>query len=125
MIVGATKRDFNPKVKAKIQLVKSKAEHGPRKDYVTREKGQRLERDANRLKALGECETLNEHIVLVTAVDLYQPVDMHPRTRPARRRHYCQNKRSTKAPNPESYRRNTVPCKSSRSHNVDRPKRHC
>ena len=79
-IAGATQRDFNPKVKAKIQLVKSKAEHGPRKDYVTREKERRLERDANRLKALGEWEALNKHIVLATAVDVCQPVNIPPLT---------------------------------------------
>ena len=47
---------------------------------MTREKEQRLERDANRLKALGEWETLNKHIVLAMAVDVCQPVNMPPLT---------------------------------------------
>ena len=43
---------------------------------MTREEERRLERDANRLKALGEWKTLKEHIVLATAVDVCQPVNM-------------------------------------------------
>ena len=79
-IAGATLRDFNPKVKANIQFIKSDTERGPRKDYMTREEEWRFKWDANRSKALKECESLNGQIVLAMAVDICQHVDRHPLT---------------------------------------------
>jgi hypothetical protein len=73
-IAGATQRDFNPQVLAKIKEVDKKAEYGPRVDYVKKDEEKRLKREENRIKALEEWEKLNSHIVTATAGDVCQPV---------------------------------------------------
>ena len=60
-IAGATQRDFNPQVLAKIKEVDKKAEYGPRNDYVKRDELKRLERAANRIEALKEWEDINRY----------------------------------------------------------------
>jgi hypothetical protein len=69
-IAGATQRDFNPQVLAKIKEVDKKAEYGPRNDYVKRDEVKRLERVANRIEALKEWEGINSHIMTATEGDM-------------------------------------------------------
>ena len=66
-IAGATHRDSDPRVLARIKEVNREAKRGPRVGYTTKEVERRLERERNREEALASWETLNSHVMLATA----------------------------------------------------------